>query len=69
MSRFSKAGARMHFIRKIGARLETVIGLFSFFVRNRRWWMLPLICGILLFAVAIFLAQSPVFGPFVYFLF
>ena len=59
----------MHFTRKISARLETVIQLFSFFVRNRRWWMLPVICGILLFAAAILLAQSPVFGPFVYFLF
>jgi len=59
----------MHFIRRVGTRLETVGHLFSFFIRNKRWWMLPVICGILLFAAAILLAQSPVFGPFVYFLF
>ena len=59
----------MHFIRRVGARLEIVVQLFSFFVRNKRWWLLPVICGVLLFAAAILLAQSPLFGPFVYFLF
>ena len=59
----------MHFIRRVGTRLETVVQLFSFLIRNKRWWMLPVICSILLFAAAILLAQSPLFGPFVYFLF
>jgi uncharacterized protein DUF5989 len=64
-----EGGLGLHFIRKIGTQLETVAQLFAFFIRNRRWWMLPVICGVLLFALAILLAQSPVFGPFVYFLF
>jgi hypothetical protein len=69
MSGYRKARLGMYFIRKVGTRLETVGQLFSFFIRNKRWWMLPMICGILLFVAAILLAQSPVFGPFVYFLF
>jgi hypothetical protein len=59
----------MHFFRTVGTRLETVGQLFSFFIRNKRWWMVPMICGILLLAVAIVLAQSPALGSFIYYFF
>jgi hypothetical protein len=56
----------MRFFRTAATRLETVGQLFSFFIRNKRWWMLPMVCGILLLAAAILLAQSPALGPFIY---
>lgn len=59
----------MDVIRRVVTRLETVVQLFAFFIRNKRWWVLPVICSVLLCIAAILLAQSPVFGPFFYSLF
>ena len=43
--------------------------LISFFVRNKRWWLLPVVCVVLVSAVLILLAQSSALAPFVYTLF
>jgi Family of unknown function (DUF5989) len=43
--------------------------LLSFFARNKRWWLLPVVCVVLVSAVVIILAQSSALAPFIYTLF
>jgi hypothetical protein len=43
--------------------------LLSFFVHNKRWWVLPVIFVVLLMGVLLILAQSSVLAPFMYTLF
>jgi hypothetical protein len=43
--------------------------LLSFFARNKRWWLLPVVCVMLASAVVIILAQSSALAPFIYTLF
>jgi hypothetical protein len=43
--------------------------LLSFFVRNKRWWLLPVVCVVLVSAVVLILAQSSALAPFIYTLF
>ncbi len=43
--------------------------LLSFFSRNKRWWMLPIVSIILILGVVLVLAQSSVIAPFIYTLF
>ena len=43
--------------------------LLSFFARHKRWWLLPVICVVLLAGVVIVLAQSSALAPFIYSLF
>jgi hypothetical protein len=43
--------------------------LLSFFLRNKRWWLLPVVCVVLVSAVVILLAQSSALAPFIYTLF
>jgi hypothetical protein len=52
-------------VRRVGVAGELV----SFFIGHKRWWMLPMILVVLLMAVLIILAQSPVLAPFFYTLF
>jgi hypothetical protein len=51
--------------RRVGIAGE----LLSFFARNKRWWMMPVVLVVLLCAVLITLGQSSVLAPFVYSLF
>jgi len=43
--------------------------LISFFMRNKRWWLLPVVCVVLVSAVVLILAQSSALAPFIYTLF
>jgi hypothetical protein len=43
--------------------------LLSFFMRNKRWWLLPVVCVVLISAVVLILAQSSALAPFIYTLF
>jgi hypothetical protein len=59
----------MNFIQTATRRVGIVGELLSFFARNKRWWMLPVITMILLMAVLIILGQSSSIAPFIYTLF
>jgi Family of unknown function (DUF5989) len=50
-------------------RLGIAGELLSFFARNKRWWLLPVVCVVLVSAVVIILAQSSALAPFIYTLF
>jgi Family of unknown function (DUF5989) len=55
---------------KVAARRVGIAGeLLSFFVRNKRWWILPTVVVVLLLGVLLILAQSSVIAPFIYTLF
>ena len=46
-------------------RLLVIGELFSFVLKLRLWWMLPLLLGLLLVAVLAAVAATPA-GPFIY---
>ena len=59
----------MGFVSTASRRLGIERELLSFFARNKRWWMLPVILVVLFTAVLIVLGQSSALAPFVYALF
>jgi hypothetical protein len=59
----------MGFFSTAGQRLGIAGELLSFFARNKRWWLLPVICIVLITAVVVILAQSSALAPFIYTLF
>jgi hypothetical protein len=59
----------MGFIQVAQRRFGIAGELLSFFARNKRWWMLPMIFVVLLLGVLLILAQSSVIAPFIYTLF
>jgi Family of unknown function (DUF5989) len=59
----------MNFIQVARRRFGIVGELFSFFLTNKRWWMLPMITVLFLLGVVILLAQSSAIAPFIYTLF
>jgi hypothetical protein len=59
----------MGFVQVAQRRFGIAGELLSFFARNKRWWMLPMIFVVLLLGVLLILAQSSVIAPFIYTLF
>jgi hypothetical protein len=59
----------MGFLRTTGHRFSIVGELFSFFWANKRWWLVPMVFTLVLFAVLLILAQSSAIAPFIYTLF
>ncbi len=59
----------MGFLQVAQRRFGIAGELISFFARNKRWWMLPMIFVVLLLGVVLILAQSSVIAPFIYTLF
>jgi Family of unknown function (DUF5989) len=59
----------MGFIQVAQRRFGIAGELLSFFARNKRWWMLPMIVVVLLLGIVLILAQSSVIAPFIYTLF
>jgi len=59
----------MGFVQVAMRRFGIVGELFSFLMRNKRWWMVPIIVVLMLIGVLMVLAQSSVIAPFIYTLF
>lgn len=59
----------MGFIQVAQRRFGIAGELITFFARNKRWWMLPMIFVVLMLGVVMILAQSSVIAPFIYTLF
>jgi uncharacterized protein DUF5989 len=54
----------------VAARRFGIAGeLLSFFWDNKRWWMIPMVGVLFLFAALLILAQSSAIAPFIYTLF
>ncbi len=56
-------------VRTVTRRLGIVCELLSFFWKNKRWWVVPMIVFLALLGFLLILAQSPVVAPFIYTLF
>jgi Family of unknown function (DUF5989) len=59
----------MKFVEAATRRVGIAGELLSFFVRNKRWWILPTVIVVLLLGVLLVLAQSSAIAPFIYTLF
>ncbi len=59
----------MGFFSDAARRLGIAGELLSFFARNKRWWLLPVVLVVLFSAVLIVLGQTSALAPFVYALF
>jgi hypothetical protein len=66
---FQRKGAEMKFVQTTARRVGIAGELVSFFARNKRWWLLPVIFVVLLTGVIIVVAQSSALAPFIYTLF
>jgi hypothetical protein len=55
---------------RIATRRAGIVGeLFTFIWSIKRFWMLPMVAVLVLFAVLLILAQSSAIAPFIYTLF
>ena len=52
-------------VRRVGVAGE----LLSFFAHHKRWWITPMIIGVLAVGILLILAQSSAIAPFIYSLF
>ncbi|HKN17304.1 MAG TPA: DUF5989 family protein [Candidatus Sulfotelmatobacter sp.] len=59
----------MKFIQSTVRRFGIAGELLSFFVGNKRWWLLPVILSLFLLGALIVVAQSSAIAPFIYTLF
>jgi hypothetical protein len=57
------------FLRTAARRFGIAGELLSFFWTNKRWWMIPVVSVLFLFAILLILAQSSAIAPFIYTLF
>lgn len=65
----SKGGVAMSIRQTAAIRFGIAGELLSFLRANKRLWVLPMVCVILLLGVLIVLAQSSAIAPFIYTLF
>ncbi len=59
----------MGFVKTASRRVGIAGELLSFFARNKRWWLLPVVFVVLFAGVLIVVAQSSALAPFIYTLF
>lgn len=59
----------MGIVQVAGRRFGIAGELLSFFWKNKRWWVLPMVFVLLLMGVLLALAQSSAIAPFIYTLF
>ena len=51
------------------ARFVLLRDLWAFMLENKKWWLLPLVCMLLLVGLLVVFAQSSPASPFIYALF
>ena len=56
----------MNFIQIAQRRFGIAGELVSFFWQNKRWWMVPMLCTLLVLGLLLILAQSSAIAPFIY---
>jgi hypothetical protein len=59
----------MKFLQTTARKFGIVGELFSFFVSNKRWWLVPVLVSLFLIGALIVVAQSSAIAPFIYTLF
>ena len=56
----------MGFFRTTGQRFGIARELFGFFCNGKRWWMMPILITLAVFAILLIIAQSSAIAPFIY---
>ena len=59
----------MRLLQSLVLRFGIMGELLGFFLRNKWWWITPMILVLLVFGVLVTAAQIPVLQPFIYTLF
>ncbi len=59
----------MRFMESARSKLDAAGELLQFFRQNKRWWLLPMVVMLLVFATLIVIAESSAIAPFIYSLF
>jgi hypothetical protein len=59
----------MKLLRNAGAAVGLAGELLTFLATNKRWWLIPMLIVLLLFAAVTIAGQSSAISPFVYTLF
>lgn len=59
----------MQLLRNAGAAVGLASELLTFLATNKRWWLIPLLIVLFLFAAVTIAGQSSAISPFVYTLF
>jgi hypothetical protein len=59
----------MKWLRVASRNVQTAGELFSFFGKQKRWWLLPIIVTLFLLGALIVVAQSSSLAPFIYTMF
>ena len=59
----------MKWIRTSARNLQTAGELFSFFGKQKRWWLMPIVLTLFLLGALIVVAQSSSLAPFIYTMF
>jgi hypothetical protein len=54
---------------KKNSKLSPVNELFTFFIKRKEWWLLPIIAFLLVLGLLLTLAQSSTIGTFMYTIF
>ncbi len=52
--------------KSILSKLAVLGELFSFLWKNKRWWIIPVVVLLLVFAIIFVIAESSALGPFIY---
>ena len=59
----------MQLLRNMISNAGIVGEIFSFFWRNKQWWLIPMIAVLLMFGLLLVFATSSGLGPLIYTLF
>jgi Family of unknown function (DUF5989) len=59
----------MGVLKTTGRRFGIAGELFTFFFRNKRGWLAPILVSLFLFAVLLILSESSAIAPFIYSMF
>ncbi|RJQ31200.1 hypothetical protein C4572_02925 [Candidatus Parcubacteria bacterium] len=58
-----------NFLISLKTRFTVIFNLFDFLIKNKMWWLIPMIIFLLLFFVIMLIGQSSPLGPFIYTIF
>lgn len=62
-------GVKMAYFKRVFAKLGIMGELLSFFWERKLWWLIPMICMLLLFGLLIVFTHGTAVAPFIYTLF
>jgi len=59
----------MRFFKNFFSRFGIMTEFFEFLLENKKWWLVPIVLVLFIFALLIILAEASPVAPFIYTLF